>query len=312
LGYALQLGKTVLPVLVAEGINVNLLPPNLHDIQVTDYRGRDKKATFALIRAIGTAPVSAPLPELLPSPPRVPGSYLSNLKERIDSPAVLNAEEQKGLVYELEGGLREGRSLTEIRDLLLSFRRRDDLLAKVAARVDEALKNLDGTAPIQSPEPCGAAPEERSSLNSQVPSPVVGPETNALKNTTSKIRRYRCSSGSSRLIADLRTWLDSQGFDTQQLDTETEGVLLQIKKRGAWRDFVGMATALNIVVRQTDNILEVEIGAGKWIDKAAVGAVGMFIIAWPLAVAAGFGAWEQMKMPARIFDYFGTRLAHIG
>ena len=304
LGYAMQLGKTIVPVLVAEGINVNLLPPQLHDIQVTDYRERDRKATFALIRAIGTAPVSAPLPDPLPSSPRVPVSYLGDLKERIDSPGVLNAQEQIGLVFELEGGLRDGRSLTEIRDLLLSFRRRDDLLARVATRVDEALKSLEGTAPILG---------EQSGLKPPATTPVVGPETNAATHTRSKIRRYKCAPRDySRLIADVRTWLDSQSFDTQQLDTETDGVLLQIKKRGAWRAFVGMATALNIVVRQSDNVLAVEIGAGKWIDKAAIGAVGMFVIAWPLAVAAGFGAWEQMKMPEKIFDYFGSRLAQVG
>ena len=43
-----------------------------------------------------------------------------------------------------------------------------------------------------------------------------------------------------------------------------------------------------------------EIGAGKWIDKAAVGTVSMLVL-WPLAVTAGIGALaEQMKMPDKI------------
>ena len=53
----------------------------------------------------------------------------------------------------------------------------------------------------------------------------------------------------------------------------------------------------------------VEIGAGKWVDKAAVGTVSLFIL-WPLAITAGMGAWEQMKLPERIFDYVGSRLAY--
>ena len=44
LAYAFRLGKAILPVLVADGINVNLLPAPLNEIQVTDYRGRDKGA----------------------------------------------------------------------------------------------------------------------------------------------------------------------------------------------------------------------------------------------------------------------------
>lgn len=80
-----------------------------------------------------------------------------------------------------------------------------------------------------------------------------------------------------------------------------------LKKRGGWRDFVGMATALNIVFHQSGDTLTVEIGAGKWLDMAAVGAVGMFIFA-PFVIPAGFGAWEQMKLPEKIFDYTRNRL----
>jgi len=35
----------------------------------------------------------------------------------------------------------------------------------------------------------------------------------------------------------------------------------------------------------------------------------MFIL-WPLAITAGYGAWEQMKMPEKVFDYIGTRLVY--
>lgn len=70
-----------------------------------------------------------------------------------------------------------------------------------------------------------------------------------------------------------------------------------------------MGTSLNIVFHQLGDTLTVEIEAGKWIDKAAVGTVSMFIL-WPLAVSSAFGAWEQMKMPDKIFDYIGIRLVH--
>ena len=126
----------------------------------------------------------------------------------------------------------------------------------------------------------------------------------------SKSRRYAClPEEGSRVVAEVKSWLDAQGFDSQQMATEEDGMLLQIKKRGAWRDFVGMSTSLNVAFHQQGDTLTVDIGAGKWIDKAAAGAVSMVIL-WPLAVTAGFGAWEQMKMPDRIFDYIGSRLAY--
>jgi len=123
-------------------------------------------------------------------------------------------------------------------------------------------------------------------------------------------RRYNCPEEDAvRVIQDVKSWLDSEGFDTQQVSADDQSLLIQIKKRGGWRDLVGMATSLNILFHHNDDTLTVEIGAGKWVDKAAVGTVSLFIL-WPLAITAGMGAWEQMKMPDKVFDFVGNRLAY--
>jgi hypothetical protein len=326
LAYVQQLSKTILPVLVADGINLNLLPAPINEIQVTDYRRCDKDAAFALVRSINMAPVAPPLPDPLPTPPRVPVSYLSTLKERIDSATPLSAQDQIGLIFEIEAGVREGRPAAELRDLLLSLRRRDDLLAKIAARIDEVLADLDarqpvardvapaGPPPLPRPHPTSAPSAPPAVAIATIPSgagaPAFAAEPTNAKVTRSKSRRYVCRpDDAGRVITDVKRWLDSEGFDSQQLSTEANSVLLQIKKRGGWRDLVGMSTSLNIVFTQAADTLTVEIGAGKWIDKATVGTVSMFIL-WPLAVTAGIGAWEQMRMPDKIFDYIGSRFAY--
>jgi hypothetical protein len=110
------------------------------------------------------------------------------------------------------------------------------------------------------------------------------------------------------LIASTRSWLAGEGFKCQKLQTADGGTLLQIERVGGWRKFVGMSTALNIVLHQVENTVNVEIGAGRWVDKATTGAVAYFIL-WPLAVTAGIGAWQQLKMPERIFGHIGKFLA---
>ncbi len=110
------------------------------------------------------------------------------------------------------------------------------------------------------------------------------------------------SSRFSELITSTQNWLAGEGFRFQKLQTEDGGTLLQIEKIGGWRKFVGMSTALNIVFHQVENTVNVEIGAGRWIDKAATGAVAYFIL-WPLALMAGIGAWQQIKMPERVFKH---------
>jgi hypothetical protein len=89
LAYVAKLGKPILPVMIAEGVNVNLLSHPLAEIQVTDCRGSDKKAVLALMKSIFATDAAPPLPDPLPEPPPVPMSYISNLSERIESPLPL-------------------------------------------------------------------------------------------------------------------------------------------------------------------------------------------------------------------------------
>ena len=108
------------------------------------------------------------------------------------------------------------------------------------------------------------------------------------------------------LLADLKNWLISQNFNCQQLTTEDGGTLLQVAKKGGWRKIFGTSTTLNIVLHQSSNNIIVEIGAGRWVDKATVGTVSMFVL-WPLAFTAGFGAWLQMKFPNKIYQYVSEK-----
>jgi hypothetical protein len=108
----------------------------------------------------------------------------------------------------------------------------------------------------------------------------------------------------SGLITSTQSWLSKEGFKCQKLQTEDGGTLLQIEKVGGWRKLVGMSTALNIVFHQVENTVNVEIGAGRWMDKAATGAVGVFIL-WPLAVIAGIGTWQQIKDAGACFRACG-------
>ena len=113
------------------------------------------------------------------------------------------------------------------------------------------------------------------------------------------------------LLADLENWLISQNFNCQQLTTEDGGTLLQVAKKGGWRKFIGMGTALNIVLYQSsNNNITVEIGAGRWIDKAVVGTVGGALASClipTLVFTAGFGAWQQMKLPKKIYQYISEK-----
>lgn len=52
LNYASDLRKTILPIIVADGVPINLLPPTLSAIHYVDYQRQDKQAYKSLDKAI--------------------------------------------------------------------------------------------------------------------------------------------------------------------------------------------------------------------------------------------------------------------
>lgn len=99
-----------------------------------------------------------------------------------------------------------------------------------------------------------------------------------------------------------------EGFlrDHKKLYTEgvkvPEGYFIQAKESATWKKFTGMDASVQVRVIPTGDMVNVEVGTGKWVEKAGVAAVGMVVFA-PLAATAALGAWNQKKLPKEIFDF---------
>lgn len=139
--YADALGKTILPVLVGEGVSPNLLPPVLSQIQFVDYRKPDRDAILNLAKAFAALPSSKPLPNPLPTPPEVPISYLGSLGKQVESRSKLSYEEQSALLFDLKRGLLDNETKSDARTLLQKLRKRHYLFENIAEEIDELLED---------------------------------------------------------------------------------------------------------------------------------------------------------------------------
>jgi predicted acylesterase/phospholipase RssA len=148
-GYADDLGKPILPVLVSAGLRLSLLPLALSKIQFVDYRKQDRDAVLRLGRALTAVPPPIPPPDPLPAPPEVPISYLGSLAEMVEKTS-LSYEEQSGLQIKLKRSLRDPATSDDARMLLESLRKREDLFAHVRDEIDELLQNTGKAPPLPS------------------------------------------------------------------------------------------------------------------------------------------------------------------
>jgi TIR domain len=174
--YASTLGKTIVPVLVADGVSVNLLPPALSQIHIIDYRNQSRNSAFHLGKAFATGSSAGPLPDPLPEAPEVPISYLGGLAERIASPSTLSYEQQSALVVDLRRGVHEPNAFDDSRALLERLRSRRDLLAAIRDEVDELLrtskKPIEGMKQKESgPKESGPKESGQKDSSPQAPTP---------------------------------------------------------------------------------------------------------------------------------------------
>ncbi|HEY0756234.1 MAG TPA: FHA domain-containing protein [Ktedonobacteraceae bacterium] len=105
---------------------------------------------------------------------------------------------------------------------------------------------------------------------------------------------------------DLENMFRAQSYQTQQIGNKDQ-MMVQLKKGGDLAALVGLQTALTLTLQRTNGGVVAMIGQQKWIDKAAVGAVGLvaapFIpILWPLLVTAGAGAIKQAALGNQVLN----------
>lgn len=139
LGYAADLGKPVLPILIAEGVALQLLPPKLSQIHYVDYRNPDRGSAFKLARALSALPAAPAIPDPLPEPPAPPVSYIGGIAEQIANATSLTDKDQSALLVDLRRSLRDRETAADGRKLLERLRKRDDLLAKIGDEIDDLL-----------------------------------------------------------------------------------------------------------------------------------------------------------------------------
>ena len=113
--------------------------------------------------------------------------------------------------------------------------------------------------------------------------------------------------GASLTLEDVALALED--FLRTQKHLETEGVaqsetsyFIQARQTEGWKKFVGMDQAIQIRLSVYSDMLTVDLGAGRWVDKLGAATVGYIVFA-PLLITAVIGAIGQQKLPQEIFDF---------
>ncbi len=106
-----------------------------------------------------------------------------------------------------------------------------------------------------------------------------------------------------RLAGDLVNVYMAQGYQTQQIGGGDQ-ILVQLKKGSDFEAILGMQAAVSLTLQRTGGGVLAMIGQQRWLDKAAVGTIGIvaFPVLWPLALTAGAGALRQASLGNQVLN----------
>lgn len=138
--YAVSLKKPIIPVQVSIDFSTNTLPSAISQLHIINYDTENRKALALLSKSLtAVQPLIRELPSPLPDAPGVPISYLSELRDQIETTSTLSSEEQSLLLHDLQKHLRESGESKDSTQLLERLRKRKDLYAHVSDTIDVLL-----------------------------------------------------------------------------------------------------------------------------------------------------------------------------
>ena len=114
------------------------------------------------------------------------------------------------------------------------------------------------------------------------------------------------------VVKNVETFLkDEKGMEIQSAPVEHGCIIQATQKKDTLKMLVGMRLATTVQLVVSGENLNVVIGEGQWADKLGAGAVGLFL-AWPLAVTAGIGVYQQKKLPEDVLNVISRTLMSPG
>lgn len=103
-----------------------------------------------------------------------------------------------------------------------------------------------------------------------------------------------------RLASDLEQFYRGQGYMVQHIGNNDQ-MMVQLKKGGDFEAIIGMQSALTVTIQRNSGGITVALSQQKWVDKAAVGVVGVAVpVLWPLLITAGVGAVRQVGLANQV------------
>jgi hypothetical protein len=108
----------------------------------------------------------------------------------------------------------------------------------------------------------------------------------------------------ARAIADH---FRMQDFETQVFETTSNRTVMQARKDSLWRQLLGVAYAVTVVLASENGRLTVSLGGHEWVDTAVSAGIGLIAVP-PVLLGTAYGIWKENQFDQEVWRVVDERV----
>jgi hypothetical protein len=124
-------------------------------------------------------------------------------------------------------------------------------------------------------------------------------------------RVYQTHASPTKIALDLADHFREQEFETQVFDTTSGRTVFQARKDSLWRELLGVAYAVTVVIASESGRLTVSLGGHEWVDTAISAGIGLVAVP-PVLLGTAYGIWKEHQLDSEVWrvvdDHIGAAL----
>ena len=135
-----------------------------------------------------------------------------------------------------------------------------------------------------------------------------GKETRTDQWPTLNVERvYSTTVPADELAQALANHFRTQEFETQVFRTSGDRTVMQARKESLWRNLLGVAYALTVVLTPGEGQLSIGLGGHEWVDSAISGAIGLVAVP-PVLLGTAYGIWKENQLDKEVWQVIDERV----
>jgi hypothetical protein len=121
-------------------------------------------------------------------------------------------------------------------------------------------------------------------------------------------RVYSTTIPADELAKALADHFRAKEFETQVFRSSGDRTVMQARKESLWRNLLGVAYALTVVLTPGEGQLSIGLGGHESVDSAISGAIGLVAVP-PVLLGTAYGIWKENQLDKEVWQVIDERVS---